>query len=124
MINKIHDIGGVKTRWGVVDQASYTFSYPTDFLYYSLKEVVDMGDMIPEVECSLQFTKNSVVKIANYTCKRHKSKFSLKAFLRQMRKATSATFEDFPKCVIINDDKFRLCSINYGEINESSVRIY
>ena len=115
-INKIHDIGGVKTRWGFVDQASYNFCYPTNFLWCGGNEV-DLGDMIPEVECSLEFLKDGgITTVVNYTCKRHKSKFSLKAFLRQMRKATSDTFEDFPKCVIINDDKFRLCSINYGEI--------
>lgn len=71
--------------------------------------------MIPEVECSLKFIKDGTPKIINYTCKRFNSNlFSLKVFLRQMRKPTSDTFEDFPKNVIINNDKFRICSINYG----------
>lgn len=113
-INKIHDISGVKTRWGTVDQASYSFSYPTDFVWCDLKKEVDLGDMIPEVECSLSFTKNSTSKIVNYVCKRFNSKFSLKAFLKEMRKPSSDTFEDFPKCVIINKQRFRICSINYG----------
>ena len=112
-INKIHDIGGVKTRWGIVDQASYNFSYPTDFVWCGGNEI-DLGDMIPEVECNLKFIKDSTSKIVNYTCKRFNSKFSLKAFLKQMRKPTSDTFEGFPKSVIINDDKFRICSISYG----------
>ena len=114
-INKIHDIGGVKTRWGVVDQASYTFSYPADFLWCGGKEV-DMGDMIPEVECLLQFTKGDISIIVNYTCRKCKSNFSLKAFLRQMRRKTNNLFADFPVDIIVKGDKFKLCSINYGEI--------
>lgn len=111
-INKIHDIGGVKTRWGIVDQASYNFSYPTDFVWCGGNEI-DLGDMIPEVECSLQFIKDGTTKIVNYVCKKSKSKFSLKAFLKQMRKPSNELFEGFPKYVIIDDDKFRICSINY-----------
>jgi hypothetical protein len=110
-MNDKNEILNIKTRWGEIKEFYYSFNYPINqFHVYSNKMISDN----PNIELTIKFeNKDGIIRIVNYEALNVSASVSFKKFVRNMKKKTNVLFEDFPKCVDVDEIKFKICSIDY-----------